>query len=1101
MKRIQELKESEAINSGGNNNTFLYPNINDENFNIKIAKRKEFYDTTYNGNIYKNIEERSEQLCNATFELSPHQVFVKNFLSSHTPYNSLLLYHGLGSGKTCSAITVAEETREYMKQVGKSNRIMIIASPNVQENFKKQLFDKTKLEKENGLWNITSCVGNKLLREINPVNMKDISKKDIISKIELLIKKSYIFMGYIEFAGYITKLSNVNSEDNSKNTSRLIKKKLNNKFRDRLVIIDEVHNINSATENTKKRVATELLKLVKNVDNMKLLLLSATPMYNNYKEITWLINLMNLNDNRATIKTNEVFDNDGYFKESDNGEEIGYELLKRKTIGYVSFIRGENPYTFPYRLWPSMFSPENTFQNKTYPRNQLNGNTILEDLNVIDVYLTNIGDYQKLGYNYIINRLKDGYFNSGRDDVMPDFKNMDSFGYTLLQKPLEALNIIYPDDRIDSKEPNFNPIDIVGKEGLNRIMAYTETLSPPSKYNYEYKTEKYGRIFSPDIIGKYSSKIKKICDNIVNSTGVVLVYSQYLDGGVVPLALALEELGFIRGGGGKSLLKNKPAENKVFNIDGNNHQAKYVMITGDKKLSPNTGNDINILTNIDNKYGKNIKVVLISQAGTEGLDFKFVRQVHVMEPWWHMNRIEQIIGRAVRTCSHKDLPFIERNVEIYLYGTLLDDTDSEAADLYVYRHAQLKALQIGRVTRLLKEVSADCLLNISQSNFTQENMNQIVKQKISSGPILDYPLGDKPYTSTCDYMEKCQYTCNPDKPVTDADVVLNTLNENHISVNNDIIIRRIKDLMKEKFFYRKDQLITNINLIKKYPLIQINSALIQLIEDKNEFISDKYGRLGNLINIGDLYLFQPLELNNKQVSLYDRSTPIDKKNTLINISGTKLNDSDPITNKEKGKNKLKELNKLFNRVKQDKKLGQYDKWYNNYNSVLIKILESEYIEGLGITPDIMDDILVAHIIEENDLKSNILNNKNDEDLEGFEEKIKKYFTVLSSKREIEEENMNKIFGFNAKLGNTYVSKVKNINNTTEKGSTIKNKNSNELNVILKLMKMPDEFMDNYKLEEKRVLVELLLRIFNTINYNDKTWYLTKNEYNTLYDFM
>ena len=71
------------------------------------------------------------------------------------------------------------------------------------------------------------------------------------------------------------------------------------------------------------------------------------------------------------------------------------------------------------------------------------------------------------------------------------------------------------------------------------------------------------------------------------------------------------------------------------------------MITGDKKLSPNTGNDINILTNIDNKYGKNIKVVLISQAGTEGLDFKFVRQVHVMEPWWHMNRIEQIIAKQL----------------------------------------------------------------------------------------------------------------------------------------------------------------------------------------------------------------------------------------------------------------------------------------------------------------------------------------------------------------------------------------------------------------------------------------------------------------------
>ena len=125
---------------------------------------------------------------------------------------------------------------------------------------------------------------------------------------------------------------------------------------------------------------------------------------------------------------------------------------------------------------------------------------------------------------------------------------------TLVTKPLEALNIIYPDDRIEEDNANFNPIDIVGKEGLNRIMSYQETVSPPSKFNYEYKQINMEE-YSPDIIGKYSGKIKNICDNILKSTGVVLVYSQYLDGGIVPLALALEELGFIRGGSGKSLLK------------------------------------------------------------------------------------------------------------------------------------------------------------------------------------------------------------------------------------------------------------------------------------------------------------------------------------------------------------------------------------------------------------------------------------------------------------------------------------------------------------------------------------------------------------------
>jgi hypothetical protein len=83
--------------------------------------------------------------CNAEFELSPHQLFVRNFLSFQTPYNSLLLYHGLGTGKTCSAITVAEEMRDYLNNIGLQKKIIVVASPNVQENFKLQLFPDNKL--------------------------------------------------------------------------------------------------------------------------------------------------------------------------------------------------------------------------------------------------------------------------------------------------------------------------------------------------------------------------------------------------------------------------------------------------------------------------------------------------------------------------------------------------------------------------------------------------------------------------------------------------------------------------------------------------------------------------------------------------------------------------------------------------------------------------------------------------------------------------------------------------------------------------------------------------------------------------------------------
>ena len=251
------------------------------------------------------MKKRSQELCEKNFELNPHQQFVRNFLSFQTPYNSLLLYHGLGSGKTCSAITVAEEMRSYLKQMNIRQRIIVVASPNVQENFKLQLFDDRKLKKINGEWNISSCTGNSLINEVNPIKNRDVKKEVIVKQIKKIIQKSYLFMGYIEFANFIKKIGNKYGKYRRKN--EIIKEKLNNVFNNRFIIIDEIHNIRISENNTNKRVAIELEKLVDNVKNLRLLLLSATPMYNNYKEIIWLLNLMNKNDGRSTLDYKDVF--------------------------------------------------------------------------------------------------------------------------------------------------------------------------------------------------------------------------------------------------------------------------------------------------------------------------------------------------------------------------------------------------------------------------------------------------------------------------------------------------------------------------------------------------------------------------------------------------------------------------------------------------------------------------------------------------------------------------------------------------------------------------------------------------------------------------
>ena len=135
------------------------------------------------------------------------------------------------------------------------------------------------------------------------------------------------------------------------------------------------------------------------------MLLSATPMYNSHEEIIWLINLMNLNDRRALIDVKDVFDSEGNFKRDKDGNNIGKELLERKATGYISFVRGENPYLFPFKIWPSTFAPDKTIKSIDYPKYQLNDNEIVQEIEHLDIYLSTAGNYQSIVYDYIIENL------------------------------------------------------------------------------------------------------------------------------------------------------------------------------------------------------------------------------------------------------------------------------------------------------------------------------------------------------------------------------------------------------------------------------------------------------------------------------------------------------------------------------------------------------------------------------------------------------------------------------------------------------------------------------------------------------------------------
>jgi len=648
----------------------------------------------------------------------------------------------------------------------------------------------------------------------------------------------------------------------------------------------------------------------------------------------------------------------------------------------------------------------------------MNGKVIKEEdkKRILSLYLNVLKDCNSCGqcqnciYQYIIENLRNTKFNKttkqGVIREMPNFENMESFGYTLLQIPLESLIISYPMEDLSSflsnkgkegKTAAIDPNELTGTKGLSRMMNFKDEKSPPEKDSFSYKKQtldQYGKIFSKEKIGNYSPKIRTILDFIYSisgkvSEGVILIYSQYIDGGLIPMALALEEMGFTRYGENvKPLFKEKPSELvdvRTMKPPSNKNDfmpARYSMITGDIRLSPNNVFEVKGLTNEDNKDGHKVKVVLISKAGTEGIDFKYIRQVHILEPWYNMNRIEQIIGRGVRNFSHKNLPFEKRNVQIFMHGTILGNSNEEAADLYVYRVAEFKAIQIGHVTRLLKETAVDCILNHDQTNFTQANFQQFLKEPIeqilSDGQVIsNFKIGDAPFSPACDYMATCNYTCRPDKKINETDLNEDTYNEVYIVMNSEKILQKIRLLMKESFFYKKNTLLQLIQTPKPYPYSQIYSALTQLIDDKNEFITDKYGRNGHLVNIGDYYLFQPLELTDLNISIYDRSVPIDYKNSVIDF---KIQSK--ITKKEEEKEKLsirdtkdlEEVKKIMDKLKENYELTQEytkginvsrgdDEWYKHCGIVIRKMSE-EYPDSkkylLDFLVDHMMDLLMFH---------------------------------------------------------------------------------------------------------------------------------------------
>jgi hypothetical protein len=337
--------------------TGAYPDIIDHSFLQKLLAKREFAESL------QYTWEPTTDPCEdqGTFEVTPVQRFVTNFMSPKTPYMSALLFHGVGVGKTCAGVQIIEAWLEFYPR----NEVYLVAPPTIQQGFRRTIFDisKVTIGEGNEPNSASQCTGTTYMKLTNTLYERD--KAKIEKAVARLVNRRYKIYGYISFANYIRDLLKRIPAQLSDDEAEMFKKQIiRQHFSGKLLLVDEAHNLRDVSKSSDEKdekddmkeddndtaggklLTPYLMDVLRYSEGMKFCALTATPMYNSYLEIIFILNLLLRNDKKAEIVSTHVFDSAG------NITERGKEILSYTAQRYVSFMRGENPVSFPVRLFP-----------------------------------------------------------------------------------------------------------------------------------------------------------------------------------------------------------------------------------------------------------------------------------------------------------------------------------------------------------------------------------------------------------------------------------------------------------------------------------------------------------------------------------------------------------------------------------------------------------------------------------------------------------------------------------------------------------------------------------------------------------------------------
>lgn len=607
-------------------------------------------------------------------------------------YNSILLYHGVGSGKSASSINIYSQLYEF----DPNWNVIILLPASLRKNWEgyKDLITNEYKKGEVDMWIGENEAENKK-KNIKYIsfNASNSDKQfiDYVHSVDTTKKNLYIIDEAQKF------ISNVSSNITTRKGQRA------------RIIYDYIY------------------KQKLNQPETRIILLSGTPIINDPFELALLYNLL-----RPMIRPLFPFEPDEFkrlFIDTNNNGKIKKETLntfQRRILGLTSYytfdprqfakeiIHYENINMSEYQqiIYDHFNKIENKVNNKGI-RNTMYKSLTRQSSNFVFPSAFGIDGLKRpRPSKFNLTETEDEKIMRGKDD---DDKNNRKKAYRdQLEKYIMSTKRYFLEGEKMDKEKGISAIkqietikELSNKKNINDL--FNEHIVD----NEKCSTLLY-RLY------ECSPKYLNLVINLLKSKGPTIIYTNYVKmEGVEMIKIYLDVLGFTKYD--KNLSKDDFKGKRYAEFHGDIDQKERYMA-------------INTINKEENINGDIIKIIFITSAGAEGISLRNIRQCHIMEPHWNESRILQVIGRGNRLCSHRMLPISERILDVFRYKSL--SNIGQSTDEYIEKTAQAKEEINKSFLNAIKEAAVDCELNFNINKNVDKNLKCF---KFNDSSFLENP--------------------------------------------------------------------------------------------------------------------------------------------------------------------------------------------------------------------------------------------------------------------------------------------------------------------------------------------------------------------------